>query len=61
MGHSPWGHSESDTTERLSLSLHFFFHSIKVNGKQGFFFFFNLNDLESQYKAIKLMSDLMCI
>ena len=23
MGYSPWGHKESDTTEQLSLSLHF--------------------------------------
>ena len=23
MGYSPWGHKESDTTERLTLSLHF--------------------------------------
>ena len=44
MGYRPWGHSESDTTEQLSLSLHFFS------------LFKNLNDLESQHKAIELMS-----
>ena len=30
MGYSPWGHKESDTTERLTLSLTFPFHTLLV-------------------------------
>ena len=29
--YSPWGHKESDTTERLTLSLHFFLQVIKLH------------------------------
>ena len=31
MGYNPWGHKESDTTERLTLSLRFFLQVIKLH------------------------------
>ena len=33
MGYSPWGHKESDMTERLTLSL------VALNNRNSFFFF----------------------